>query len=53
MIATKKLLPGSLMMEDENNPAQGDSAWFVIAVDDIDSIEKFYLTYRFRFTAED
>lgn len=52
MIANKKLLPGSIMMEDEGNPAKGDSAWFVISVDDIDSIEKFYLTYRFRFTAE-
>ena len=53
MIAEKKLRSGSKMMEDEANPAIGDSAWFVIAVDDIDSIEKFYLTYRFRFSAED
>lgn len=51
MIAEKKLNPGSEMREDESNPAQGDSAWFIIAVDDIDSIEKFYLTYRFRFSA--
>jgi len=51
MIAEKKLDTGSTMMEDEANPAQGDSAWFVIAVDDIDSMEKIYLTYRFRFTA--
>ncbi len=48
MIGEKKLSAGT-MVEDENNPAQGDSAWFLIAVDDIDSIEKFYLTYRFRF----
>ena len=51
MIGEKKLLGGS-MIEDENYPAQGDSAWFLIAVDDIDSIEKFYLTYRFRFAPE-
>lgn len=51
MIAEKKLNAGSEMREDESNPAQGDSAWFIIAVDDIDSIEKFYLTYRFRFSA--
>lgn len=52
MIAEKKLDTGSAMAEDDANPAQGDSAWFAIAVDDIDSIEKFYLTYRFRFSAE-
>ena len=51
MIAEKKLAPGSIMTEDSANPAKGDSAWFVIAVDDIDSIEKIYLTYRFRFSA--
>lgn len=51
MIGEKKLSDG-LMTEDENNPAKGDSAWFVISVDDIDSIEKFYLTYRFRFAPE-
>lgn len=52
MIAEGKLSAGT-MEEDEDRPAQGDSAWFVIAVDDIDSIEKFYLTYRFRFAPED
>lgn len=51
MMAEKKLSAGA-MTEDEANPAKGDSAWFVIAVDDIDSIEKFYLTYRFRFAPE-
>lgn len=48
MVAEGKLSAGT-MDEDEDRPAQGDSAWFVIAVDDVDSIEKFYLTYRFRF----
>lgn len=52
MIAEKKISAGT-MTEDESNPAKGDSAWFVIAVDDIDSTEKFYLTYRFRFAPED
>ena len=51
MIAEKKLATGSAMTEDGANPAKGDSAWFVIAVDDIDSVEKIYLTYRFRFSA--
>ena len=49
MVAEKKLSAGS-MIEDDNNPPAGDSAWFLISVDDIDSIEKFYLTYRFRFS---
>ena len=30
------------MYEDPQNPPAGDSAWFIIAVDDIDSIEKSY-----------
>lgn len=51
MIGEKKLLSGSVI-EDEANPAEGDSAWFIIAVDDLDSIETIYLTYRFRFAAE-
>ena len=36
-------------MEDESNPAEGDSAWFVIAVDDLDSLETIYLTFGFEF----
>lgn len=52
MIAEKKISAGT-MTEDEANPAKGDSAWFLIAVDDLDSIEKFYLAYRFRFAPED
>jgi hypothetical protein len=51
MIGEKKLLSGTVI-EDEANPAEGDSAWFIIAVDDLDSIETIYLTYRFRFAAE-
>jgi hypothetical protein len=49
MIGEKKLLEGGTVYEDKNNPPAGDSAWFIIAVDDIDSIEKAYLTFRFRF----
>ncbi|MEG1562152.1 MAG: phage tail sheath subtilisin-like domain-containing protein [Bacteroides sp.] len=50
MIAEKKLLDGSCI-EDPSNPAAGDSAWFILAVDDVDSIERVYLTFRFRFNA--
>lgn len=49
MIAEGKLLECEVL-EDPNNPAQGDSAWFVINVLDLDSIEKVYITYRFRFS---
>lgn len=49
MIREKKLLPGSKIYEDTNNPPAGDSAWFIIAVDDIDSMEKSYLAFKFRF----
>jgi hypothetical protein len=52
MIGEKKLLSGNCM-EDPSNPAAGDSAWFIIAVDDIDSIERAYLTFRFRFSADE
>lgn len=51
MIGEKKLIGGTCM-EDPSNPAVGDSSWFILAVDDIDSIERAYLTFRFRFSAE-
>lgn len=51
MIAEGKLLSGSVY-EDPSNPAKGDSAWFVIEVIDLDSIEKVYITYRFQFAEE-
>lgn len=51
MIAEKKLSAGTFY-EDPENPYQGDSAWFIIEVDDIDSLEKIYLHYRFRYVAE-
>ena len=52
MIGEKKLLAGTVV-EDEGNPPRGDMAWFILAIDDLDSIETIYLTYRFRFAAED
>ena len=52
MAREKKILDTSEVYEDPNYPAQGDSAWFIIAVDDIDSIERIYLTFRFRFAPE-
>lgn len=44
------LLGGSCFL-DPQNPPQGDSAWFVLMVDDVDSAEHLYLTAGFEFTA--
>ena len=51
MISEKKIQPGATMIEDPSNPPDVDSAWFVIQVDDIDTLEKIYLHYRFRNSA--
>lgn len=45
-----KLQPGPTFIEDPDNPYQGDSAWFIIQADDIDSLEKIYLQYQFRYS---
>jgi hypothetical protein len=50
MIAEKKLSAGTFY-EDPENPHAGDSAWFIIECDDIDSLEKIYLHYQFRYNA--
>lgn len=52
MVGEKKLLDSTQVYGDETNPPQGDSAWFIVAVDDIDSIKKVYLNFRFRFAPE-
>ena len=48
MVAEGKLFPGAVFCEDPENPFYGDSAWFLIQVDDLDSLEKIYLHYQFR-----
>ena len=45
-----KLMAGPVFMEDPDNPYSGDSAWFIIQADDIDSLEKIYLQYQFRYS---
>lgn len=50
MAAEGKLLPGGTVTEDPDNPPTGDSAWFRIAVDDLDSAEKLYFSFGFRFS---
>lgn len=52
MIAEKKLSGGDFI-EDPDNPHGGDSAWFIIQLDDIDSMEKIYLHYQFRYSVND
>ncbi|EMT38124.1 Phage tail sheath protein [Thermoanaerobacter thermohydrosulfuricus WC1] len=51
MVAEGALLSGTIV-EDKNNPPTGDSAWFVVQVDDLDSAEKLYITFGFRFAPE-
>lgn len=45
-----KLMPGATFAADPENPLSGDSAWFIIQADDVDSLEKIYLQYQFRYS---
>lgn len=51
MVSEGKLLTGATVSVDSSNAPTGDSAWFVIQADDIDSFEKGYFMFQFRFTA--
>jgi hypothetical protein len=50
MIGEGALLAGTII-EDPANPPSGDSAWFLFQVDDLDSAERLYGTFGFRFSA--
>lgn len=50
MINTGKLSAGTASV-DSSNPPRGDRAYFVLNVDDNDSMEKIYLQYGFRYSA--
>lgn len=50
MISEGKLFEGSYVEEDSAHKPDGDSAWFLIHIGDVDSIEKLYLTYRFSYS---
>lgn len=50
MVSEGKLMPGAAFMEDPANPFNGDSGWFIIQADDVDSLEKIYLHYQFRYS---
>lgn len=47
-----KLMAGPTFQEDPNNPFVGDSAWCIINANDIDSLEKIYLQYQFRYSQQ-
>ena len=49
MIAENKLVFGSYVEEDPAHPAEGDEAHFLLHILDLDSLEKIYETYIFRF----
>lgn len=50
MVAEKKILEGYQVELDPANPPEGDSAWFLVYADDVDSIEKAYFVYGFRYS---
>ena len=50
MVTERKLLNGARFFEDTENPHDGDSAYFIIQSDDIDSLEMIYLQYQFRYS---
>lgn len=50
MVTEKKVLSGAYIEVDKDNMPQGDSAWFNIYADDIDSLEKIYFVYKFRYS---
>lgn len=45
-----KLQTGARFVQDDDMPASTDSAWFIIQADDVDSLEKIYLQYQFRYS---
>lgn len=52
MFKEGKLLDGPQFYEDTTKTRGSDYAYFIIDAVDKDSLEKIYLTYQFRFTAE-
>ncbi len=47
MAREKKIMQGGSFTLDADSPLTSDSAWFIVEVDDIDTLEKIYLHYRF------
>ncbi len=49
MVAEHKLFAGSYVEEDPAHKPEGDSAYFILHIGDIDSLEKIYLDYTFSY----
>lgn len=49
MVNELKLYAGAEIFEDAETPRTSDSAWFIIDANDVDSLEKIYLHYKFRY----
>lgn len=47
-----KILDTYEFYEDIENPHAADYAYFIIRIDDVDSMEKIYLTYQFQYIAQ-
>ena len=52
MISEGKLKAGATIYEDTTNVHDGDAAWFIIAADDNDGLEKIYTKYELRFSSK-
>lgn len=52
MVAENKIADGATVAIDSDNSPSGDSAWFTISADDIDSLEEIYFGFQFRFTED-
>lgn len=50
MVSDERKLFNATFAEDPDNPFEADSAWFIVQADDIDSLEKIYLKYQFRYS---
>lgn len=51
MYSENKIAADYSFIEDPERPHEGDSAWFLISCNDLDSLEKIYLNYTFRYSA--
>ena len=49
MIGENKLFAGSYAAEDEVHRPEGDKAYFVLYISDIDSMEKIFINYNFTY----
>lgn len=47
----RKILDTYDFYEDTENPHAADHAHFIVVIDDVDSLEKIYLLYKFRYEA--